>query len=873
MSDLDTVEPESSTPLEPAGIESEVLAWANERELWQQEVIRKLASGATFSDDEIEVLAQKLVDGKESDGTAVTASDIPRSEGEIKTVSLSRIGNVQNINALLPEQSIDFPLTGLTLVYGDNGSGKSGYARVIKQFAGARHEEDVLKNVFTGSDEEQQVEFKFRVNGENGFDPGAEDPFEPLLAIQYYDEACGDVYIEDRSELSYRPSILDLFDRLVHVCGRIDAVIAKRLAANAESKPTLPDVHPDSAAGKYLGVLSADTTPESIEVACGLPPTAQTDLAETLSYEQRLATSSPANEKMLIAQRTSHLATIRDHCNDVVNRLKKDSIDHVDGLKQTAIQLRAAAQSASADKFDDEPIPGIGSESWRALWEAARAFSEAEAYHEHDFPVTENEAVCVLCQQQLVGDGADRMRRFAQFISDDTEQKARAAEAALAEEMRVLRDLAILPANVSNAIAQTKTLDESLSDEAAAWLSVASEFRTSVVAFLEGSGERPNEVEDAPREAIQAQIDALGELSEGLDDAKFQSDLQAVTARKQELQSAIALADRRTDVEAEVRRLGERRTLESAKTHVATGPITRRATELATEHATEAVRQRFQEEALRLRVPRIELKMEGGAKAKQFHAPSLVGAVRSDRPKQVLSEGEQTAVSLAGFFTEAELDDSKSAMVLDDPVCSLDHKRRSLVAERIVEFAEDRQVVIFTHDIVFLRYLIKAAAARTLEPNEAYILTKDEVPGLIKTSFPWKAKDSKAQLGELEAQLDRIKRDRTSEGWDDDRYANEVSVWAGRLSEVWENMVEELIVNEVINPGTSAVHVDKFKIFVEVSDEDKRELKQGYGFSSEHATRHRNSAATNSETPDDAALSTELTRAREWHGRVRQYRN
>jgi wobble nucleotide-excising tRNase len=34
---------------------------------------------------------------------------------------------------------------------------------------------------------------------------------------------------------------------------------------------------------------------------------------------------------------------------------------------------------------------------------------------------------------------------------------------------------------------------------------------------------------------------------------------------------------------------------------------------------------------------------------------------------QVLSEGEQTALGLAGYFTEAHFDDSKSALVLDDP--------------------------------------------------------------------------------------------------------------------------------------------------------------------------------------------------------------
>lgn len=873
MSAAEPLESNSSSLAESPGIESEVLAWTNDRELWQQDVIRGLASGAAFSDSEVEALAQKLVDGKISEGTAVTAGDIPRSEREIKTVSLTRIGNVQNVNALLPEQTIDFPETGLTLIYGDNGSGKSGYARIIKQFVGARHDEDVLKNVFSGSDEQQIVEMKFRVNGENRFDADAEDPFEPLLAVQFYDEACGDVYIEDRSELAYKPSVLDLLDRLVHLCGRIDAVITKRLEANAESKPALPAIHAGTVAGKFLNSLSGDSTAEDIETACSLPQTAQADLAACLAQEQRLSASSPTKERALLAQRSSHLTTINDHCKLVMSLLAKEAIDEVDGLKQKAIQLRAAAQTASADKFDSEPLAGIGSESWRVLWEAARAFSESEAYPEHEFPATHDEAVCVLCQQQLISEGADRMSRFAKFIADNTEQEARKAEAEFATAMSALRDLTILPSHVSNAIAQAKTHDEPLSDKSADWFSAAEDFRTKAITYFDGADERPSELQNSPAESIQDQLDSLDELSNALDDEKFQSDLQAVIAKKLELQDAIAIAEHRSAIETEARRLKDRGTLETAKTHVATGPITRRSTELAKKYATETVRERFHDEASRLRVPRIELKMEGGEKAKQFHAPSLVGASKRDRPKHVLSEGEQTAVGLAGFFTEAVLDDSKSALVLDDPVTSLDHKRRRLVAERLADFAEDRQVIVFTHDIVFVRFLIQAADSRALEPNEAYILTKDEVPGLIKTSFPWKAKDSKAQLGALEAQLDRIKRDRERESWDDDRYKHETSVWAGHLSEVWENMVEELIVNEVINPGTSGVHVDKFKILVEVSDEDKQDLNSGYSFTSEHSIRHRNNAATNSEAPDDATMRTELMRARDWHARVKKYRN
>jgi wobble nucleotide-excising tRNase len=70
-----------------------------------------------------------------------------------------------------------------------------------------------------------------------------------------------------------------------------------------------------------------------------------------------------------------------------------------------------------------------------------------------------------------------------------------------------------------------------------------------------------------------------------------------------------------------------------------------------------------------------------------------------------LSEGEQTCVGLAAFLAELATASHKSALVFDDPVTSLDHRWRERVAERLVEEAKVRQIVVFTHDMVFVNDL------------------------------------------------------------------------------------------------------------------------------------------------------------------------
>lgn len=75
--------------------------------------------------------------------------------------------------------------------------------------------------------------------------------------------------------------------------------------------------------------------------------------------------------------------------------------------------------------------------------------------------------------------------------------------------------------------------------------------------------------------------------------------------------------------------------------------------------------------------------------------------IKGTAPGKVFSEGEQRAIAIANFLTEVQMDTRNGGIVLDDPVCSLDHKRRSLIVKRLLEEVKKRQVVVFTHEITF----------------------------------------------------------------------------------------------------------------------------------------------------------------------------
>ena len=114
--------------------------------------------------------------------------------------------------------------------------------------------------------------------------------------------------------------------------------------------------------------------------------------------------------------------------------------------------------------------------------------------------------------------------------------------------------------------------------------------------------------------------------------------------------------------------------------------------------------------------------------------------------RDVLSEGEQRALGLACFLADVNGQPVKHGIIVDDPVSSLDNVRIRGVAARLVdEAAAGRQVIVFTHNLLFFSEVMSLAAAQV--PNPVPVLTNvvrkaaDVGFGVIeKDDEPWEAK-------------------------------------------------------------------------------------------------------------------------------------
>lgn len=851
-------------------LEKDLAEWVATRPDWQKDAIARFCRNEVLSAEDVSEIADQLIAGTYPASQGIGAKDVPGTSETGEPVRLLAVADVSGVNALLPDQRLGFSDSGLTIIYGDNASGKSGYARLIRQAVTARIKSDLLGDVFAKEHADQSASFVYKVGDVDATWSLGDASSRDLSAVRFYDEECGDAYVTLASEISYRPSALTLLDRLSRTCDEVQQELTKRLAANAASRPELPLLAAGTSAKTFLDGLAANTTRAQIDEATKLSPDHDTVLPQKLQELARLQGSDPGKEKARLSRLAAHWRTVKEYVDSVGTVLNADELEELGKVKSKTIELRAAAKIASERTFDAEPLAGIGSATWRALWEAARRYSVTEAYHEHAFPAVQDESVCVLCQQPLSPDGADRLARFEDFIQDTTSRDADSAEFGLARWRDTVVQLQTPPLAVTTALSHLQTGGQSVID-IEEWIANLATVAAKVVEWIDGTNaDLPAAPPTAPSAAVEQRRQALVDASAAIDATSFNEQLGTLKTGVAELQALAQLAAAKENLTAEVKRLMLRAKIEAAKRLADTTGITRKATALTTEHVTSVVRDQFTRETERLSLRKVTLDPTGGRRdATLEHRPRLLGATVDADIDDVLSEGEQTALGLAGFLTEVEFDESKSAVVLDDPVSSLDAGRRSRVARRLVELAQDRQVIVFTHEATFVTALTKAARDLGVEMAERAIMRQGERPGLVSEKHPWNVKDIPARIHWLGEELARLRRDRDQ--LDSDEYTRRAQEWGGRLSQAWERAVNLNVVNELVDRGTNEVRPLKFRMLVGITEQDNIDYQAGYAKASEWAPRHDQAPEVNFIAPEPDELEAELTRFKDWVDRIKRY--
>lgn len=347
---------------------------------------------------------------------------------------------------LQPLEKLVIEPLGVTCVYGDNGAGKTGYGRILRQVCQARGPSAVLRgNVFETAHGTPSAEVAYTVN--DGPEArlrisGSAIPASPLRHFSIFDSGAASALVEQETDTAFRPFGLDLLDRFIATCDAVSGKLGIEIQKSAVPALRVEDFPDTTAAGKFVRQLHTPAGRKSL--AIHVVALAENEEARKKSLGELVA-QSKANDPRKLAQgatvKATRLQGFAERLERIALILTPERLAQFTALRVEAKKTADAAEVARTKAFSNEQLDGVGSDLWKRLWTAARNYAPF-AQPDIPFAVADPQARCVLCAQPLDENAAKRMMTLEEFVRGTLETEAGTAQkriTAALDELDALR--------------------------------------------------------------------------------------------------------------------------------------------------------------------------------------------------------------------------------------------------------------------------------------------------------------------------------------------------------------------------------------------------------------------------------------------------
>lgn len=693
----------------------ELRQWAATLDYWEQAALDKVAAGVQFTDADYEELLQYLLEdaGLAEPKSPRPALLFPQAE-EIGAqpaapVRLLRIFNLQNINALATGQVLTFG-PAMTAIYGGNGSGKSGYARVLGCAGFTRGDQEVLPDVTRPVDPTVVLSADIEVtdgttNRVIHYQVGRRCP--DLSSFYVFDSTSVRVHLTELNALSFSPAGLSYLTELAKVTDEVRDRLKARVQEYSAPHSFDTLFHGQSEVSLLVAGLGPDTDLARLSQLATLSPDEQVRIGELDLEIARLKTLNVSQQIEDLDRKIGDMEELAVRLREARKGLGDEVVDAALGAVKTCLEWQAAAEQLSIDQFRSEHFSQTGSRIWRQFVEAARALAATEATPEGPYPRTDSH--CLLCQQPLSAEARDLLLRLWAFLEGEAQTRLAEAQRSLDGYVAALRAVSLdFLDSRSVPYRHLQEEDPGLLERVSAFVAACASRRSCLEEALAAKklgGIFPPLPQDGIAEiealilSLRARRDELVKRDPGQEIARLEEELRT-------LQHRATLGEHLAEMEEYVqRRMWAKK---AAKAGGTTAHVTKKHNDLLDQLVINRYVELFEQMLKALGRP-LQVKVKTVGRKGQAYKQIVVGAdlstSKAATPEKVLSEGEKRAVALADFLTEVALDTGSSGIILDDPVTSLDLEWRELVARILATEAKRRQVIVFTHDLPFLYFL------------------------------------------------------------------------------------------------------------------------------------------------------------------------
>ncbi len=870
-----------------SGMTGELSDWLRARPAWVAQAAFFLLETGSIEPQQFDELADLC----EAELHPDFKHNAPQFEGhallhERRTnLRLQSIGEIVGINALGPRRPLEFERAGknvnMTVVYGHNGAGKSGYVRLLKHICGAKHQGRLLPNVFNpdGSPGSCIVEYSCdntRRKQQWTVDSGV---VEELSSIDIFDTSCGRAYLETSDEVSYEPRILQVFSALTTAGDRLSEMFERRSQTLYWKKDRLPADLRGTHAGEWYESVNHLTDPRELDELTDFNIERRRQEIKQLRAMPG-AESAEAHVREL-ELRVKPLEALVHEFQEIARVFNAMQVQKLRSLHEARLKTGEAVQAAARLSEDADDPADIASDAWAELWRAARRYAASQSPADSVFPSVDAVSRCPLCRREYDAVSRDRVRAFDEFMRSAAQQQSAELQARYDAALADLQRLALDEGIAHRARAALDPISAEGARVAGQILCVYAELR-SLRAYI---AERRFDLIDGRYAAktfkefsactgfvLSEMAAAVNRVQDYKRRVAGDEDGEARKRRLNELMATWFLHERRDDIRAGIELLKQKERLERARKLCRTAEISRKKAELIREIVEREFIGRFNEELEQLRAGHFgaEIVRENVKKGRVAWRLQLRDARGNAPTREVLSEGEQRMVELAAFLADVRGRPDKSTFVFDDPISSLDGRFEAAVVDRLLRLSTERQVIVFTHRLSLLS-LFTEFAGRYAGLRVNVLNIRREAWGAGEPgSVPLSARSTKNLMSPLRDLVNKAGGIHRKEGFE--AYLPHARYLCAEIRILIERMVENDLLGTIVERHRRAINTkDKLLDLTVINEEDCLLIER---MMSRYSTFvHAQSFELPGELPLPEEFAADLATLSEWSENLKKRRN
>jgi len=717
-------------------LDTEIINFADALPHWSKYLAEKILLSNTISENDIDVAFSCLLEDlnlkEKTDKTEIIISHSTLNLDEYKSnLFLSKIYNVQGVNALAENQTILFN-RNLTIIYGENSSGKSGYTRLLKKVFYSKSPEDILNNVNMVNDHKSlDAKFVFISNDKEIELTYSDKDNVAFKQFAVFDGKCLIKQLTDKNEFEFRPAGLSFFaeftNAIVHVEDKLKKeILIKEQGSDLSTLLSLFDC--ESEISSLIQNLSTTTTIEEIQ---NYKPFTDEDKIEKEKnqnqYDNLLMVSKTQDKEIQNLEKIKKLLSDNKQAIEKINKLF--TIEYLNGIKKAitdCINKEDISKSIGIEKFETEKVTGIGSEEWKNFIKSAEIFAKKQKSKYSEYPeIGDN---CLFCHQPLSEDAEKLISSYWSYISSIDEKNVQIAQESLYDEKTLYEELNFDLYPVENLLSvwlnenYQKDLDVFKQDlERLKILSqtIVSNIKNKKITELE-------EMQISTKQFAKIEYDIDFKIKMFKDNEQNKElgklkELITFLEHKEKLNLHFSKIENYLNNKLWIETLKNEDFIK-LKTN-----ITKKEKTLSNLYFNQKYVESFNNECLELNGNfGIEIN-HIGSYGKSYRQLKFKGKC----PNLVLSEGEQKVIAIADFLAEMNISELNRGIIFDDPVTSLDNIRKSAIAKRLIQESITKQVIVFSHDLVFVSNLLSYSDECNIKYSCHWIENRNGIPGLI----------------------------------------------------------------------------------------------------------------------------------------------